>query len=155
MKRWIGIDPGSSSGAIAMIAEDGTIELYPMDREILKQCCRDWAYDDCQVCLEKVGVMPGQGVVSMGSFMKSVGYICGVLEANYIPYQEIKPSVWKKEFGCNLGKEYTTKQKKERDVEVCRKLYPNINLRRTERCKTDWPDAADALLMATFAKRKF
>ena len=99
--------------------------------------------------------MPGQGVVSMGSFMRSVGYICGVLEANFIPYQEIKPAVWKKEFGCNLGKEYTTKQKKERDVEVCRKLYPTINLRRTERCKTESPDFADALLLATYAKRKF
>lgn len=138
-----------------MIAEDGTIELYPMDREILKQCCRDWAYDDCQVCLEKVGVMPGQGVVSMGTFMRSVGYICGVLEANFIPYQEILPSRWKAEFGCNLGKGYTTKQKKEKDLEVCKRLFPNVSLKRTEKCRTDSPDFADALLLALYAKRKF
>jgi len=154
MKRFIGIDPGSSSGAIAMIAEDGTIEIYPLEKEILKQCCRDWAFDDCIVCLEKVGVMPGQGIVSMGSFMKSVGYICGVLEANGIPYQEVIPRVWKNIFGCNLGKGATAKEKKQKDIEVCRKLYPGISLRKTERCKTDWPDAADALLMATYAKRR-
>ena len=155
MKRFIGIDPGSSSGAIAMITEDGVIELYPLEKEILKQCCRDWAFDDCIVCLEKVGVMPGQGIVSMGSFMKSVGYICGVLEAFGLPYQEIPSPKWKREFGCNLGKGATTKEKKAKDVEVCRKLYPGISLRRTDRCKTDWYDAADAILLATYAKRKF
>ena len=154
MKRWIGIDPGSSSGAIAMIAEDGTIEIYPLDKEILKQCCRDWAYDDCIVCLEKVGVMPGQGVVSMGSFLKSVGYICGVLEANCIPYQEVPANKWKREFSCYLGRGATPKEKKEKDVEACRKLYPNVPLRRTDRCKTDWLDGADALLLATYAKRR-
>lgn len=154
MKRWIGIDPGSN-GAIAMIAEDGTIELYPLDNDILNQCMKDWSWDDSIVCLEKVGVMPGQGVVSMGTFMRGVGYICGVIEANCIPYQEIQPQKWKKEFGCNLGKEFTPKQKKEKDIEACKKLYPNISLKRTAKCRTDDDGFADALLMATYAKRRF
>ena len=154
MKRFIGIDPGSN-GAVVMIAEDGTIEIYPLDNDILKQCCRDWQFDDCQVCLEKVGAMPGQGVTSMFTFGKGVGYICGVLESHFIPYQEIKPSIWKKEFGCNLGKGFTPKQKKDKDIEVCKKLYPNISLKRTQRCKTDDDGIADALLLATYAKRKF
>ena len=86
--------------------------------------------------------------------MRGVGYICGVLEAYCIPYQEIQPQKWKKEFGCNLGKEYTPKQKKDKDIEVCRKLYPNISLKRTQKCRTDDDGYADALLMATYAKRR-
>ena len=154
MKRWIGIDPGAN-GAIAMIDEEGAIELYPLDNDIFKQLCRDWSFDDCEVCLEKVGVMPGQGVVSMGTFMRGVGYICGVLDANCLSYQEIQPQRWKKEFGCNLGKGFSPKEKKAKDIEVCKKLYPSISLKRTPKCKTDDDGFADALLMATYAKRKF
>lgn len=137
-----------------MIPEEGEIEIYPLNNDILKQLCRDWAFDDCTVCLEKVGVMPHQGVVSMGTFMRGVGFICGVLEMAFIPYQEIQPQKWKKEFGCNLGKEFTPKQKKDKDIEVCKKLYPKVSLKRTEKSRTDDDGFADALLMATYARRR-
>lgn len=138
-----------------MIPEDGEIEIYPLENEILIQKCKEWNSDECVCCLEKVGVMPKQGISSSGKFMKGVGYIQGVLEALSIPYQEIIPARWKTEFSCNLGKDATSKQKKQADVDACRKLYPDILLRRTARSRTDWADAADAILMATYAKRKF
>lgn len=154
MRRYIGIDPGSK-GSFAMIPAEGEIEIYPLEHDVLISKCREWQNDECVCCLEKVGVMPGQGIVSSGNFMKGVGYVQGVLESLNIPYQEILPSTWKKEFGCNLGKSVSYKDKKQADVDACRKLYPQITLRRTGRSKTDWSDAADALLMATYAKRKF
>lgn len=154
MKRYIGIDPGSS-GAIAMIPEDGEIEVHPLDNDTLKICCQAWQFDDCICCLEKVGAKPGQGVVSMFTFGKGVGYIMGVLESHFIPYQEVTPVRWKGEFGCNLGKSFSTKEKKEADITACKKLYPSISLRRTPKCRTDDDGIADALLLATYAKRKF
>lgn len=154
MKRWIGIDPGEK-GSLAMISEEGEIEIYPLENEILIQKCKEWKADECVCCLEKVGVMPKQGISSSGKFMKGVGFIQGVLEALSIPYQEIIPARWKSEFSCNLGKDATSKQKKQADVDACRKLYPDILLRRTARSRADWADAADAILMATYAKRKF
>ena len=153
MKRWIGIDPGCN-GAIAMIPEEGDIELYPLDNDILNQLCRNWCFDDCLVCLEKVSAMPGQGVTSMFTFGKGVGYIMGVLESNCIPYQEIQPQRWKKEFGCNLGKQFSPKERKQADIDACKKLYPKVSLHRTPKCRTDDDGLADALLMATYAKRK-
>lgn len=153
MKRWIGIDPGAA-GAIAMIPEEGEIEICPLDNEFLKMCCRDWQFDDCICCLEKVGAKPGQGVVSMFTFGKGVGYIQGVLESHFIPYQEVAPPTWKKEFGCNLGKQFSSKEKKEADIAVCKKLFPSVSLKRTPKCRTDDDGYADALLMATYAKRK-
>lgn len=154
MKRWLGCDPGRA-GAIAMIPEEGDIEIYPLENDILKQKCRDWQFDDCICCLEKVGAKPGQGVVSMFTFGKGVGYIQGVLESHFIPYQEITPVRWKGEFGCNLGKNFSSKDKKEADIAACKKLYPSVSLRRTPKCRTDDDGYADALLLATYAKRKF
>ena len=90
--------------------------------------------------------MPGQGVTSMFSFGKSAGFIEGVLQALRIPYQLIPPQKWKKEFGLNSSKQ--------KSIDVCKKLFPNVSLRRTERCTTDHDGMAESLLMAEYARRK-
>ena len=138
-----------------MIPEEGEIEIHPLTLLDLKMLIHDWQWDECIVCLEKVGVMPKQGVSSSATFLRGVGQIEGALFMAGISYQEVTPQKWKAEFGCNIGKQASTKEKKAKDIEVCKRLYPDVSLRRTEKCKTDWSDAADALLMATYAKRKF
>ena len=130
------------------------MELYELDNDTLKQKCRDWQFDDCTCCLEDVSSSPQMGVKSAFSFGHSSGYIKGVLESHFIPYQLIRPATWKKEFGCNLSKSVPQKDKKAKDVEVCKRLFPTVSLRKTPRCKTDWPDAADAILMAEYARRR-
>jgi crossover junction endodeoxyribonuclease RuvC len=147
---FIGIDPGKSGG-IAMIdtqenyqvaqefSEDGLISVCEEIRikgRTMKVIC----------CLEKVGSRPGQGVVSMFNFGQSVGYIKGVLESFRISYQEITPQKWKKEFGLN--------SKKAASIEVCRKLFPDVSLLATQRCKKPHDGMAEALLMAEYARRK-
>jgi len=156
MKRWIGIDPGSN-GAIATIAEDGTIEIYSLSDSLLITLCLDWSWpvDDCICALEDVSSSPQMGVKSAFTFGRGFGYIQGVLRANGIPFQLVKPQVWKKQFGANLDRTATTKQKKDKDIEVCKRLYPTISLKRTPKCRTDDDGFADALLLATYAKRKF
>ena len=96
--------------------------------------------------VEKVGAMPHQGVVSMFNFGKSAGYIEGVLSALGIPYQLIPPSTWKREFSL-IGKD------KKASIEVCHKLFPEVDLKRTERCKTDSDGKAESLLLACYARR--
>ena len=98
-------------------------------------------------CVEKVGAMPGQGVTSMFNFGKNVGYIEGVLETLGIPYQLVPPQKWKKEF--SLGSD------KKQSIEVCKRLFPDISLRRTDKCRTDDDGMAEALLMALYAQRHF
>ena len=148
---FIGIDPGKSGGIAHIHAINSHIETVPYSNEALLQILEDIYYgaSDCQsiiCCLEKVGAMPGQGVVSMFNFGQSVGYIKGVLEAFRIPYQEITPQKWKKEFGLNSDKA--------KSAEVCRKLFPDINLLATPRCKKPHDGMAEALLMAEYARRK-
>jgi crossover junction endodeoxyribonuclease RuvC len=98
--------------------------------------------------VEKVGARPGQGTVSMFNFGKSAGYIEGVLSALGIPYQLVPPNKWKKEFSL-IG------QDKQASIVTCRKLFPELDLKRTERCRTDSDGKAEATLLAEYARRHF
>ena len=154
MKRWIGIDPGSN-GAIAMICEDGTIEIYELTDDNLLMLCSSWCFDDCIACVEQVSSSPQMGVKSAFSFGEGYGKIKMALMAHYIPFETVVSSKGKMEFGCLLGKDATTKQKKDKDIEVCKRLFPKISLKRTAKCRTDDDGFADSLLLALYAKRKF
>ena len=145
---FVGIDPGKSGGVACIDTETGICYTVPYSDKALIDLCslESRKGQNVMCCLEKVSAMPGQGVVSMFSFGQSVGYIKGVLEAFGIPYQEITPKKWKSEFGLNSDKAAS--------AEVCRKLFPDISLLATERCKKPHDGMAEALLMAEYARRK-
>lgn len=146
----IGIDPGKS-GALAVIYTDEAnqpfrVKVVPFEetayRDILATCV------DSRVvcCLEKVGAMPGQGVVSMFNFGRNLGFIEGLLQANKIPYQLIPPQTWKKEFSLSSDKQAS--------IDVCKRLFPDINLLPTARSRKENDGMAEALLMAEYARRR-
>lgn len=142
---YIGIDPGKN-GALA-IMENDSVTVIPFDEKNYKfelSCVR---LSKCICAIEKVGAMPGQGVTSMFNFGKNFGFITGLLEAYEIPYQEVSPQSWKREYGL-IGKG------KEQSIEVCRKLFPNVNLRQSLRSRADNDGMAEALLIAEYARRK-
>lgn len=141
---YIGIDPGKS-GALAILAEAGKAEVIPFDREAYKHALAGLS-EPAKACLEQVGAMPGQGVTSMFHFGENFGYIQGLLEAFGIPYELVRPQRWKKEFGVS-GKNSS--------IEVCKRLFPDVSLRRTENCRKDDDNMAEALLMAEYARRRF
>lgn len=145
---FLGIDPGKSGGIACINNADSTPVTVPYTDTALINLCRAVSCMDTEAvcCLEKVGARPGQGVVSMFSFGQSVGYIKGVLEAFGIPYQEITPQKWKKEFGLN--------SEKAASAEVCRKLFPDVDLLATPKCKKPHDGMTEALLMAEYARRK-
>ena len=147
---FIGIDPGKSGGIAYIDTETKIVYTIPYNDKALIDLCRYEGYggntEHIMCCLEKVGAMPGQGVVSMFSFGQSVGYIKGVLESFRIPYQEITPQKWKREFSLTSDKA--------KSAEVCRKLFPDISLLATPRCKKPHDGMTEALLMAEYARRK-
>lgn len=148
---FIGIDPGKKGGIACIDTENNLSFTVPYSDNALIDLCRDThnsLIDAANVvcCLEKVGARPGQGVVSMFSFGQSVGYIKGVLESFRIPYQEITPQKWKREFGLSSEKAVS--------AEVCRKLFPDVSLLATPKCKKPHDGMAEALLMAEYARRK-
>lgn len=147
---FIGIDPGKNGGIACIDTETKIVYTIPYNDKALIDLCRDEGYggntEHIMCCLEKVGAMPKQGVVSMFNFGHSVGYIKGVLESFRIPYQEITPLKWKREFGLTSNKAAS--------VDVCSKLFPDIDLLATPKSKKPHDGMAEALLMAEYARRK-
>lgn len=143
---WIGIDPGQKGGYAAILDDIVTTKPWDdvgfvEDMRLLSKGSR------CVAAVEKVGARPGQGTVSMFNFGKSAGYIEGVLSALGIPYQLVPPTKWKKEFSL-IGKD------KQASIITCRKLFPDLDLKRTERCKTDSDGMAESVLICEYARRK-
>lgn len=145
---YIGIDPGKS-GAMAIISGDDIV-VYPYDERLYLpalRLCGNYDYDNpsARCVLEHVGARPGQGVTSMFTFGEYFGWVKGVLEVLRIPYELVRPAKWKKEFSVTADKNSS--------IEVARRLFPNVSLRRTDKCRTDDDNMAEALLMAEYARR--
>ena len=148
MKTYIGIDPGKS-GALAVIEENGDIHVWPFNSvkyaEVLTHLSS--VRDEIKCCVEKVGAMPGQGVVSMFNFGHNFGFIEGLLLGNWIPYQLVPPQTWKKEFSLSSDKT--------KSIEVCQKLFPHVSLLPTEKSRKPSDGMAEAILIAEYARRRF
>lgn len=145
MKLYVGIDPGKS-GALAVLYPDGTVKTVPFSQASYIVTLNEIKNHEVMCCLEKVGAMPGQGVVSMFNFGHNLGFIEGVLQASLIPYQLVPPQTWKKEFSLS--------SEKTKSIEVCQKLFPTANLLATERSRKPSDGIAEAVLMAEYARRK-
>lgn len=146
---YIGIDPGKDGALAEIWEEDGErkhIEIVPYSRENYDLALNEMCGAECVCCLERVGAMPGQGVTSMFKFGENFGFIQGLLTAYSIPYELVTPQKWKKEFQITGDKNSS--------IAVCKRLFPGVSLRRTDRCKTDHDGMAEALLMAEYARRR-
>ena len=148
---YIGIDPGKNGGigilnvrnnqlvsASADVFDEGA--LITMLYELRNGYC-------CKCTLENVHAMPKQGVSSTFNFGMNFGFIQGVLKAYGIPYELVTPQKWKKEFSCTSDKNTS--------IEVCKRLFPGVNLKATERCKKDHDGIAEALLIAEYGRRHY
>ena len=150
---WIGIDPGSKSGAFAAINDSGERWTVPWDNDAFVVSMkaittfRDRDGESLMAVVEKVGAMPKQGLSSTWVFAENFGYIQGVLHALSIPFQLVPPRVWKKSFSLTSDKA--------KSIEVCHRLFPNVSLKRTDKSRKDDNNLAEALLMAEYARRHF
>lgn len=144
----IGIDPGKKGGFAVLI--DGKVwkaEVWD-DAEFVDTMRQvSQMRTVARAAVEKVGAVRGNGVTSMFSFGKSAGFIEGVLRAFDIPYQLVSPQRWKSEFGLNSDKE--------KSIIVCKRLFPDVNLLPTPRCRKESDGVAESLLISCFAYRHF
>lgn len=142
---YIGIDPGKD-GAMAFLQEEEPPIVITFDMELYNRALYEGWHHVCKCCLERVGAMPGQGVTSMFKFGENFGFIQGLLTAYSIPYELVTPQKWKKEFQVTGDKNSS--------IAVCKRLFPDVSLHRTDRCKKDHDGMAEALLMAEYARRR-
>lgn len=146
---YIGIDPGKSGGmAFVFKGESVIANSIPFGEEAYLKAFKDIKTWGAPVvcCIERVNAMPKQGVTSMFNFGQNYGWLLGVLDALEIPYETVTPKKWKAEFGLTGDKMDS--------ITVCKRLFPNVSLLPTERCKKDNDGMAEALLLAEYARRK-
>ena len=158
MKVFCGIDPGKD-GSLAILGYSETPIIVPFSETEYADHLRRVAPFSTEgtegvagrhetfAVVEHVNAMPGQGVTSCFSFGQNFGFILGLLTAFRIPYELVRPQKWKKEFSCTSDKNTS--------IEVARRLFPGVDLRRTPRCQKPHDGVCEALLMASYAKRHF
>jgi hypothetical protein len=145
MMRYIGIDPGSSSGNIAIITRC-TYSVFKFKDTTLRDMFEylNLYKDNSIAILEKVWGVPGMSVKAVSSFIKNVGHIEAMLTAVSIPWEEQTPSSWMKHFGMKKDKNETKPQWKSRLRELAERRMPEAPINR---------ENADAFLIALYCKQ--
>ena len=171
-KTYIGIDPGMI-GFVTAIFPNGEKEFYSIDENddlalhrILKSIKeRSW---QVSAVLEDVHALFNASAKSTFNFGEIKGILKGLLIANEIPYTLVQPKTWQQEIWINQDMivSYKTvsrgdkeiKQKvvdtKSTSINAARRLFPNIDLRKNERCKKIDDNKVDSLLIAEYGRRK-
>lgn len=148
---YIGIDPGKNGGIGILTVNNNqpvSASAYVFDENTLINILNELKDSYCCKCMvEHVHAMPKQGVVSTFNFGMNFGFIQGVLKAYLLPFQLVPSPVWKKEFSCTSDKNTS--------IEVCKRLFPSVNLKATDRCKKDHDGMAEALLIAEYGRRHY
>lgn len=151
-----GIDPGKS-GALALLHADGSAEFFDVPTIKLrgkeKPAWSEWSRAWCMaldmalpdmIVIEDIAARPGQGVTSMFTFGRTLGFVHGLVTATTsAPIHFVTPSVWKAKLGLlNSGKGASR--------EICRTLYP-VSAASVARVKDD--GRAEALLLAHYGRK--
>lgn len=145
----IGIDPGQSGGVACL--DSDLAEGIPMPlagKEVDGRELAAWIFlrKPTLVVIEKVGAMPGQGVVSMFQFGRNFGAIIGVVEALGLPYRFVTPQAWKREVLSGTSRDKTAA------IEHVHRTYPSVDLC-PGRKRSPHDGIADAVCLAEWGRR--
>lgn len=170
-KCYIGIDPGSRGFICTQC--NGNFSFYSIEDNDLYQLSEIMSKirqeNENLVCvIEDVHALYNSAAKATFNFGFNKGYLIGLLAANKIPYVLIQPKEWQKEIWTNpdmvvnykkttiRGKEITRKEvdTKNTSINAAKRLFPNIDFRKTERCKKIDDNKVDATLMSEYARRK-
>ena len=172
-KTFIGIDPGSK-GFCAVIYPDNSKEFVSIaDNDELGlvrklKIIKDKSNGNIVACMEEIHAIFGSSAKATFSFGQIFGVLKGILIALEIPYHLVPPKAWQKEIWINSdmvvsykvikrnGKEINVKDinTKATSFNASRRLFPDVDLRRSERCRNFDDNKSDSLLVAEYARRK-
>jgi hypothetical protein len=171
MKTYLSIDPGSK-GFITIRNEDGSFRFIPLEgcdyRMLALELMLLKETKDTFAVMEEVHAIFGSSAKATFSFGEINGLLKGLLIATGIPYQLVQPKTWQKEIWINQdmvidykkvtvkGIEQTRKEvnTKQTSFNAAKRLFPEIDLRKNERCKNLDDNKCDSLLICEYARRK-
>lgn len=171
-KTYIGLDPGVEGFITAMypngnfefvsISEHDDLDLHRALKSIKE---RSW---EVAAVLEDVHALFNASAKSTFNFGEIKGILKGLLIANEIPYTLVQPKTWQNEIWVNQDMIISYRNIKRGDKEIkqkvvdtkstsinaARRLFPNVDFRKNERCRKLDDNKVDSLLMAEYARRK-
>lgn len=113
---------------------------------------------DYHVVVEDVHAIFGASAKSTFNFGWSLGILEGMLAGMGIAYTKVAPKVWQKEMWQDIPLVYKsskTVDTKSTSLLAAKRLFPNMDLRKSERATKPHDGIVDALLMAEYCRRKF
>lgn len=167
---YLGIDVGSK-GFITLntgsefkfysIADNDIYQLSDIFRDIKNE------YPNVVCVMELIHAIFGSSAKATFAFGEINGILKGLLMANKIPYHLVPPKTWQKEMWDNKdlvvsyktmtvkGKDISKKDvnTKQTSINAAKRIFPHIDLRKTERCKKNDDNKADSLLLAEYGRR--
>lgn len=170
-KCYMGIDPGSK-GYIS-VQYNGEFSFYSIEDNDLYQLSEIMAnirnsHANLACVMEHIHAIFGSSAKATFSFGEIYGKLQALLAANKIPYVLVQPKTWQKEMWQNSdmvvnykkvkvrGKDVTRKEvdTKATSINAAKRLFPNIDFRKSDRCKNLDDNKVDATLMSEYARRK-
>ena len=161
--RTFGIDPGLSGGLVllsqkgkikgkwVMPTSENTLDLSSLSQIFQEIKTSSAEFGGVFAYLELVHSMPKQGVASSFKFGRTFGVLEGMLTAFGIPFMLVTPQKWCKAMHEGVEK---LEDPKKRSVIAAGRLFPNIDLRATERSRVPHSGMLDALLIAEWGRRQ-
>lgn len=168
---YMGIDPGSK-GFITVntgnelnfvsIADNDLYQLSRIFANIKKE------HPNVVCVMEEIHAIFGSSAKATFSFGEINGLLKGLLIANEIPYHLVQPKKWQSEMWDNKdiiatyktvtirGKQVNKKEinTKQTSLNTAKRIFPNVDFRKTERCKNVDDNKVDSLLICEYARRK-
>lgn len=156
-KLFIGIDPGLSGAIVGIFADK--VLAFQAKMPVAKVGSKNRIFIPAllnifdilhkigqpEAIVESVHAMPKQGVTSMFSMGYGLGAIHACLDAKKIPYVEVPPQTWKKNYTKGL-------EGKDASVVVALKLFPEAWEWIVSKRGARDHNLADALLMAEYLR---
>lgn len=172
----VGIDVGKNGG-IVIIDSDGEVTTMATPKvnkdeidihqivEVLSALKENG--NKVHIAIEDVHSIFGVGAKSNFQFGRALGILEGVVIGLGISFTKVAPKTWQKEMWMGVKPVEINTGKKTKDgntkfkidtkgtsLLAAKRLYPDLDLRATERSKKAHDGIVDALLIATFVKRK-
>lgn len=153
MPTIIGIDPGLK-GAVAAV--DGDEVLVWPTVIYGREYDEHWMWDQITLAsparafVEQVQAFPKQGRSSAVKIGLGQGLWRMALIANGMSYTIVSPRKWQNVMFAGVSKQDTKKM----SIIAAKRLFPGVSLRRTDKCRVDDHNMADALLIAEYGRRQ-
>lgn len=138
---FLGIDPGASSGGLAILDSHGAIvdaSKMPETEKDISDYFKEFAPRLRFAYIERVHSMPKQGVSSSFKFGVNYGALRMALLAHEIPFESIPPQRWQKVMNCMTGGQKNVSKAKAQE------LFPGHRITHS---------IADSLLIAECCRR--